>query len=132
MLRELAGLVRERGARLGVVGGAGSLLVAEGGPRLVDTEGFPDAFKPEALEAAAVLDDLRASEESLDWFYVSPAAGFGAFAPGERTGTYRTGGDLLLTDASGESFVSGDDFALAVADEVDSAAHRRQRFTVAY
>src|SRR5579872_6597672 len=33
------------GARLGVVGGAASLLVAEGGPRLIDTPEFPDQFK---------------------------------------------------------------------------------------
>ncbi|MCW2931916.1 MAG: 3-beta hydroxysteroid dehydrogenase [Actinomycetia bacterium] len=39
----------------------------------------------------------------LDWTYISPAA---LFAPGERTGTYRAGGDDLLTDADGNSRIS--------------------------
>lgn len=55
--------------RLGVIGGAGSLQVAPGGPRLVDGDGFPDAFKAEALELTRVLTELRASDDSLDWFF---------------------------------------------------------------
>ncbi|WP_432484847.1 NAD(P)-dependent oxidoreductase [Kineococcus esterisolvens] len=132
VLRDVAALAQRKGVRLGVVGGAGSLRVSEDGPRLLDTEAFPEEFKPEAQEAAEVLEDLRGADEALDWFYVSPAAGFGAFAPGERTGSYRTGGDVLLTDEAGVSSISGDDFAIAVADEVERAAHRRRRFTVAH
>ena len=128
----LSAAVQESGARLGVVGGAGSLLVAPGGPALADTDGFPEAFKAEALEMAAVLEDLRASDASLDWFFVSPAAAFGAGAPGEHTGTFRLGGDVLLTDDEGTSAISGADFAHAFVDEIDQPAHRRQRFTVAY
>lgn len=131
-LADLAGAAQQAGVRLGVTGGAGSLLVTEGGPRLSDTDDFPDAFKTEAAEMAAVLDDLRASDASLDWFYVSPAAGFGAFAPGEKTGTFRVGGDVLLADADGNSFISGADFATAVVDEIEQPAHRRTRFSVAY
>lgn len=131
-LADLAGAAQQAGVRLGITGGAGSLLVTEGGPRLSDTDDFPDAFKTEAAEMAAVLDDLRASDASLDWFYVSPAAGFGAFAPGEKTGTFRVGGDVLLADADGNSFISGADFATAVVDEIEQPAHRRTRFSVAY
>lgn len=120
------------GVRLGVVGGAGSLLVAEGGPRVVDTPDFPEAFKAEALEMGEVLEDLRASDPALDWFFVSPAATFGAYAPGEYRGEYRVGGDVLLTDAQGESAIGGADFGVAVVDEIESGAHRRERFTVAY
>ncbi|AEG45183.1 NAD(P)-dependent oxidoreductase [Isoptericola variabilis] len=129
---ELAEAARAKGARLAVVGGAGSLLVAEGGPRLVDTDSFPEEYKPEALEFAGILEDLRRAPEDLDWFYLSPAAVFGAYAPGEATGRYRVGGDVLLTDAEGTSFISGADFALALVDEIDNPAHRRERFTVAY
>lgn len=128
----IAGEAAKRGVRLGVVGGAGSLRVADGGPRLVDTEGFPAEFKDEALELTAVLADLQAASSALDWFYVSPAAGFGAYAPGEATGGYRTGADVLVSDAAGESFISGADFGLAIVDEVVTPAHRRVRFTVAY
>ena len=128
----LAGLLSGTNTRLGVVGGAGSLQVADGGPTLLDAGGFPEAFKPEARELAGVLDDLRASGEDLDWFFVSPAGGFGAFAPGERTGSFRVGGDVLLTDDQGASNISGADFGIAVLDEIERPAHRRQRFTVAY
>ncbi|MBB2958103.1 NAD(P)-dependent oxidoreductase [Pseudoclavibacter helvolus] len=132
VLATAAALAAKQGVRFGVVGGAGSLLVAEGGPRLADTDGFPDAVKPEAAEMAGVLDDLRASDPGLDWFYVSPAAAFGAWAPGEALGEYRIGGDVLLTDANGDSNISGADFAAAIVAEIESPAHRRARFGVAY
>ncbi|MEU5041734.1 NAD(P)-dependent oxidoreductase [Streptomyces griseorubiginosus] len=122
----------EGGARIGVVGGAGSLHVAEGGPRLVDTPDFPDAYKPEATTHADVLEALRAADTDVDWFYVSPAAEFGAWAPGERTGSFRLGGDVLLADADGKSSISGADYAIAFVDEIDAPAHRKARFTVAY
>jgi uncharacterized protein len=131
-IAELADRARTTGARVGVIGGAGSLDVAPGGPRLVDTDAFPAEYRPESLEMADVLDAFRAGDGSLDWFYVSPAAGFGGFAPGEATGTFRLGGDVLLTDEEGASFVSGADLATAIVDEIEQPAHRRARFTVAY
>jgi len=118
-------------ARLAVVGGAGSLKVSEDGPRVVDGPDFPDAFKAEALEFTDILADLQDAPENLDWFYLSPPAVFGSYAPGERTGTYRTGGDVLLADDEGSSFISGADFATALVDELENPTHRRQRFTVA-
>lgn len=127
----LAADADQAGVRLGVVGGAGSLLVVEGGPRVVDS-GFPEEFRPEAEEMAGVLDDLRAAPETLDWFLVSPAGEFGAFAPGEYRGEYRVGGDVLLTDAEGRSAISGADFGVAIVDEIETPVHRRARFTVAY
>ncbi|MBO3663809.1 NAD(P)-dependent oxidoreductase [Microbacterium stercoris] len=130
-LAELAAEVPE-GVRLGVIGGAGGSLVAEGGPRLIDAGGFPDEFKPEAFEMIGVLEDLEATPASVDWFFVHPAAGFGAFAPGERTGRYRTGGDILVTDENGASMLSGADFAIAVVDEIETPKHHRTRFTVGY
>lgn len=118
--------------RVGVIGGAGGSLVAPGGPRLVDTEGFTEDYKPEALEAIGVLEDLQSGTGGRDWFYVHPAGGFGMWAPGERTGSYRDGGDVLVTDADGESFISGADLAVAVLDEIESPQHSRERFTVGY
>ncbi len=120
------------GARLGVVGGAASLLVADGGPRLIDTPEFPDQFKPEAGSAAQALEALRADTTGADWFFVSPAAGFGSYNPGQATGKYRLGGDVLLTGESGKSEISGADYALAFVDEIDTPAHHRARFTAAY
>lgn len=129
---QLAEIAREKDVRLGVIGGAGSLQVTADGPKLVDTPEFPDAFQEEARELDAVLGDLRTEGEGLDWFFVSPAAGFGAYAPGERTGSYRLGGDVLLADENGASELSGADLAIALIDEIETPAHRRTRFTVAY
>lgn len=128
----LAKIAKKSGTRLGVIGGAGSLLVAPGGPTVASGEGFPAEIKPEADEMARILDDLRASDEALDWFYVSPAGSFGPWFPGEHTGTFRIGGDVLMVDAEGKSEISGADFAQAVVDEIEQPAHRRERFSVAY
>ncbi|MCR2816520.1 NAD(P)-dependent oxidoreductase [Microbacterium jiangjiandongii] len=117
--------------RVGVIGGAGGSLVAPDGPRLIDTD-FPEEFKAEAFEAIGILEDLQATDAARDWFFVHPAGGFGAFNPGERTGSYRVGGDVLVTDDAGESYISGPDLAVAVLDEIESPKHHRQRFTVGY
>lgn len=118
--------------RVGVIGGAGGSLVEPGGPRLVDTDGFTPEYKPEALEAYGVLEDLRRTAASRDWFYVHPAGGFGAWNPGERTGAYRDGGDVLVVDEKGDSFISGADLGVAVLDEIEQPKHRRERFAVGY
>lgn len=120
------------GARVGFVGGAASSFVAEGGPSLLDTPDFREEWKPEATAHAEVLDALQSEPEPLDWFYVSPAALFGAVAPGETTGAYRIGGDILVTKEDGSSEISGTDFALAFVDEIENKTHRRRRFTVGH
>ncbi len=123
---------RKYDARLSFVGGAGSSLVAEGGPRLVDGPDFHPDWKPEALAHADVLEAMRQAPADLDWFYVSPAALYGSFAPGETTGAYRTGGDVLVTKEDGSSAISSTDLALAYVDEIETPAHPRQRFTVGH
>ena len=110
-----------------VVGGAGSLEVAPG-VRLVTTPGFPVAYKAEAEKGAAFLDLLRA-EQQLNWAFLSPSA---LFTAGERTGRFRLGTDQLLTAADGKSWISYEDFAVALADEIERPAHIRRRFTVGY
>lgn len=132
VLNKAAKLAVERGIRFGVIGGAGSLLIEPSGPRYVDTPEFPTVAVAEAREMAGVLDDLQGSPQVLDWFLVSPAVVFGAHAPGEATGHYRIGGDVVLRDDKGISAISGADLALAVVDEVEKPVHHRRRFTVAY
>jgi uncharacterized protein len=132
VIGSVAKMAAAHGTRLGVVGGAGSLHVTEGGPRVVDLPTFPEAHKGEALGQADVLAVLRDASSDVDWFYLSPAASFGSYAPGEATGRYRVGGDVLLTDADGNSNISGADYARAFVDEIEQPAHRRQRFSVAY
>jgi hypothetical protein len=118
------------GARLGVVGGAASLLTTEGGPLVLDT--LSEDYKPEAEAHARVLDALRRSSTTVDWFYLSPALSFGSWNPGESTGTFRLGADVLITDANGNSDISGADYATAFVDEVDKPFHHQARFTVGY
>ncbi|MFJ5780167.1 NAD(P)-dependent oxidoreductase [Streptomyces sp. NPDC093094] len=129
---EIADLARTAGARLGVVGGAGSLLTGPEGPKVYEAPEFPEQFRGYARISDQVLQGLRDSDPGLDWFVLSPPRGFGHYAPGEPVGTFRLGRDVMLADEEGRSFISGADFAAAFVDEIETPAHRRARFTVAY
>ncbi|WP_406331488.1 NAD(P)-dependent oxidoreductase [Streptomyces sp. NBC_00203] len=127
--RALVEGVRQAGVRrLLVVGGAGSLEIAPG-QAVADQPGFPEAYLPEALAHRDALAYYRTVEDGLDWTYVSPAA---EIAPGERTGTFRIGGDRMLTDDHGNSRISAEDYAIAFVDELEKDAHPRARMSVAY
>lgn len=131
LVDDLIELADRAGVRLGVLGGVSSVLVSEGGPRLFDVSQPPDEVLPEIKTGLALLEALQRSPESLDWFYVSPAATFGAWHEQRVTGSYRLSEDVLLTDEQGESYISADDLALAVLDEIEHPRHRRRRFHVA-
>jgi putative NADH-flavin reductase len=123
----LIGAVRAAGVkRYLVVGGAGSLFVAPG-QRVVDQPGFPAQYKAEASKGAAFLDQLK-SVTDLEWTFLSPSA---MFVPGERTGRFRLGKDDLLSNTEGSS-ISFEDYAIAMADEIENPKHIRQRFTIGY
>jgi uncharacterized protein len=130
--RELARLSAEAGARYLQVGGFSSLRPSAEAPRFVEGE-IPEQYKAEALEGEAsrvmLVDE---APEELDWVFVSPAGSYGAWAAGERTGTYRVGGEVALFDAEGGSNISGADFASAVVDEIENPAHHREHVGVAY
>ena len=113
--------------RLLFVGGAGSLLLPDG-TKVIDSEGFPDEYKPEATAGGQYLETLR-KEQDLDWTFLSPSA---EFVEGERTGKFRLGKDHLLIGADGKSWITFADFVIALLDEVEHPAHSRQRFTVGY
>lgn len=110
-----------------VVGGAGSLEVAPGVP-LVTTPNFPPQYKAEAEKGVAFLERLR-QERQLNWTFLSPSA---LFEAGNRTGKFRLGTDQLLVNSAGKSWISFEDFAVAMADEIERPAHIRARFTVGY
>jgi putative NADH-flavin reductase len=113
--------------RVLVVGGAGSLRVTPG-LELLDTPDFPAAWRAAALAHREALGIYREIKD-LEWTYVSPPA---VMARGTRTGRYRLGGDDLLTDETGQSRVSIEDYAVAMVDELERGAHKRARITVAY
>lgn len=121
------GLKQAHVKRLIVVGGAGSLEVAPG-VQLVDTPDFPEAYKPSALVQRDALN-IYMKEKELEWTYISPAA---ETAPAQRTGKYRTGFNQVIKDDEGKSFISMEDLAVAILDEIEKPQHIRQRFTVAY
>jgi uncharacterized protein len=124
----LIGAAKDAGVpRYLVVGGAGSLEVAPG-VRLVTTPNFPAQYKAEAEKGAAFLERLK-QENELNWSFLSPSA---LFEAGNRTGKFRLGADQLLVDTTGKSWISFEDFAVAMADEIERPAHIRKRFTVGY
>lgn len=104
------------------VGGAGSLLTPDG-TRLIDTDGFPPEYLPEATSGAAALDLFREAPDTVDWTFLSPAP---VIAPGERSGRYAT---ALDTPAGGQ--ISAEDYAVALVDEIEKPQHRGRRFTAA-
>ncbi|MCO8592982.1 NAD(P)-dependent oxidoreductase [Burkholderia multivorans] len=113
--------------RVVVVGGAGSLEVAPG-KQLVDAEGFPAEYKAVALAHRDALDYLKTVDD-LDWTFFAPAA---LIAPGERTGTFRTGTGKLIVDANGDSRISAEDYAVAFVDALEQRRFVREIATVAY
>ena len=124
----IAGLRAAGVKRVLYVGGASSLEVAPG-QALADQPDFPEIYKAEAQEGREALAIWRSEADGLEWTYLSPAA---EIAPGEHTGEYRTTGEQLLVDDAGRSFISFEDFAVAVLDELEQPKHVGQRFGVAY
>ncbi|WP_100486076.1 NAD(P)-dependent oxidoreductase [Sporolactobacillus pectinivorans] len=113
--------------RLIVVGGAGSLYVDEAETvRLIDTPEFPKQFFEAASKQTKNLEELQQSE-NLNWTFLSPSA---MFALGKRTGHYKTGHNRLLVNSDGKSYVSYEDYAAALVDEMEHPEHLNERFTV--
>jgi putative NADH-flavin reductase len=107
-------------ARVFIVGGAGATEV--NGVQLKDSEGFPEAYKPEAEAMSRVLDAYR-DASGVNWTMLAPAP---MIAPGTRTGEYKLGADSPAGDS-----ISTQDFAVAVLDELENPRHENRRFTVA-
>ena len=117
--------------RLLIVGGAGTLFVKPG-LRLMDTGALPEAWMPGVKSLGEFYLNTLTKEEDIDWIFLSPAANLGNLQPGTRTGKYRVGKDELLVDEKGNSFISGEDYAMAMVDELETPKHHKERYTVAY
>lgn len=116
--------------RLIVIGGAGSLYVADN-LQLIDTPEFPEAYKPGASAARDYLNILK-EEKDLDWAFFSPAIEMNAGITAGRTGKYRLGTDHPVFDGNNISRMSGEDVAVVLIDEVEKPRHHQVRFTAAY
>jgi putative NADH-flavin reductase len=114
--------VLDAGLPVLVVGGAGVLRSPDDPELLVaDNPAYvPAAIRPVAAAGLAQLAACRA-HPSRDWVYLAPPA---LLEPGERTGGYRRGTDTLLTASGGGSWISAEDLAVAVVDEVESPGAR--------
>lgn len=124
--------VKESGVkRFLIVGGAGSLFVKPG-LRLVDTGTLPEAWLPGVKSMAKFFLETLVNEKELDWVFFSPAANLGNLTTGVRTGKFRLGKDDLIVDEKGESFISVEDYAMAMVDELEQENHHHERFTIGY
>lgn len=111
--------------RMIVVGGAAPLRTPGGtGLVLDDSRYVPTHIRPVAEASVRQLEACLAHQ--ADWVYLSPPA---LLEPGERVGTYRRGTDELLTDPSGAAWISAEDLAVAVLDELENPGADRH-FTV--
>ena len=127
-LLHLCDILSGTAIRLLVVGGAGSLYLDKTHTAQVkDLASFPDAFKPLADNMGEALNELRRRDD-VRWTYLSPAGDF--VADGERTGEYLMGGEEYFVNGKGESRISYADYAVAMIDEAENAAHIRERFSV--
>ncbi len=124
----LADLLSGKSNRLLFVGGAGSLYTdASHAQRVMDAPDFPASYYPTASNMALSLDEIR-KRDDVNWTYLSPSADFDA--EGERTGKYRLGEEVIMTNSNGESYISYADYAVAMLDEAEQGKHIKKRFTV--
>ena len=124
--RQIAAVERAGGARRLVVGGAGLLEVAPG-VTLIASGYLPEAYLPIAKSHEKALGVLKSSD--INWTYFSPA---GFFEPGQRTGKFRLGTTNLIANEKGDSRISLEDYAVALADEVEKPAHERGQLSIGY
>ncbi|MFD8007894.1 NAD(P)-dependent oxidoreductase [Streptomyces mirabilis] len=110
--------------------GGGASLLNEDGVRFYDAPGFPEEFKPYAIGQIQALDAYLALGDDVTWTYLSPPPVH--FAPGDRTGHYRTGLDRPVIGEDAEARISYEDFAVALVDEIERPGHLNRRFTVGY
>lgn len=127
----LEGVRRAGVKRILIVGGAGTLFVKPG-LRLMDTGTLPEEWMPGVRSLGEFFLNTLSKVSDIDWVFLSPAANLGNLAKGVRTGRYRMGKDDLLVDDKGESFISVEDYAVAMIDELEQERHHKERFTVAY
>lgn len=109
-----------------VAGGAGSLFTdATMAYALYETEQFPKAIYPTAMNMAKALELLRASQ--IQWTFFSPAIQFDP--KGRRTGTYKLGSEWVILNQAQESYISYSDYVIALLDEVENPKFICKRFT---
>lgn len=76
---------------------------------------MPPAWRQVAGVSVRQLEVCQAHPDAA-WVYLSPPA---LLEPGMRTGRYRRGTATLITAPDGRSWISAEDLAVAVLDELE-------------
>ena len=106
------------------IGGYGSLYTDETKTKQV-VDGIPKTVGAVPWAAKEALDLFKAAD--MNWTFFSPA---GFFDPkGARSGSYTLGGDVVILNRMGQSYISYADFAVAMVDEIEQGKHIRERVT---
>jgi uncharacterized protein len=112
--------------RVIVIGSAGCLEI-NSGTRLVDTPQFPEE-KTKGAIAANDFINMLINERNLKWTCIAPPM---EVKPGKRTAVFESD-EKPIFDDKGENFISAEDFAVAVVDELEQPKHVMEIFTVGY
>ena len=112
--------------RLMVVGGAGSLFTDESRTRRLVDDMAPE-FSAVPRNMFEAYQKLAASK--VNYTYMSPSEFFDAGSAG--VGTYILGTDVAVKNAMNMSYITYEDYAIAMVDEIENKAFIRKRFTAA-
>lgn len=127
--RHLLWLLARSSVRLITVGDPGTLFADASRTSIYWQQSVIRGPRRDAGRAMERVYFLYKINRDVLWTYLAPPIEL--VGDGERTGHYRAGGDVLLTDEQGRSRISNADYAVAMVDEVEAGAHPRRMFTVA-
>ena len=112
--------------RILFVGGAASLFTDETmTTRIIESGAIPEAWS--AVPYNAWQSFMALQKSSCKWTYFSPALTFDR--NGARTGSYKLGTDYVIKNDTDESYISYEDYAIAMVDEIEQGRFIRKRFT---
>lgn len=124
----LSDILSHKKNRLLVVGGAGSLYTDKThAQKVYESDGFPEKVYPISKAQGESFEKLQ-KRNDVNWTYLCPACIFDPNGP--RTGKYIIGGDEVILNKSGKSYISYADYAIAMIDEAENDKFNQKRFTV--
>jgi len=110
--------------RLLIVGGAASLYT-DYDMKTQLIENIPPEWLAVPQSMLIAFNELKKSK--ANWTFFSPAGFFDADGP--RTGRYTLGTDFVILNRGGESYLSYEDYAIAMVDEIVNKKFLGRRFT---
>lgn len=124
--KHLIDVFADSSTRLIVVGGAGSLYTDDTlTTQVYQTPEFPAVIYPTSSNMAKSLSLLK--ESHINWTFFTPAINFDY--KGIKTGKYQIGFETVILNSKGESYISYQDYAIALLDEVENSRFIKKRFT---